>query len=91
MLWSIPASEAEIYTSHEGDCVVDYTDFLVMSEEELILLKLIRRSLYENIGMQVKHREFGELRIDGYCSFHVPVNDDEDFNTLSGLPLEQSI
>ena len=91
MLRGIPTAKTEINTTNKGHGVVNDTDFLVMCEEKLVLLELIGRSLNEYIWVKVKHREFSELGIDRDGGLDISVDDDEDLNSFSGLPLEQPV
>ncbi len=91
MLGAIPAPKAEVNASYECHVMVDDAYLFVVSEEELVLLELIRRSLNEDIWMQIQERELGVFGIDGNSRLNVPIYDDKDLDTFPGLPLEQAV
>ena len=71
--------------------MVHNTNLLVMGEEELVFLELVRRSLNEDIGMKIQEGEFGVFRVDRNGGLDVSVNDDKDLNAFSGLLLKKSV
>ena len=88
VLRCVPTAKTKIDTTNKSDCMVDYANLLVVGEEKLVLLELVGRSLNEYIGVKVEHRKFGKFGIDRDRSLHISVDDNEDFNSFSGLLLE---
>ena len=66
MLWCVPSTKTEIDATNESDHVIHDTDLLMVSPEKGSLPDLIGRALDEDIRVQIKERELGVFRVDGY-------------------------